>query len=479
MHKTKLIQALSMLSVLNLQRFRDFVDSPYFNKHEKTKVLLAHLLKIKNWESPRLKKEKVFAKVFPNQKYEEQLLSNVTSYLFRLLRQFYVQKQSEKEPMQQQLQLLEISLHERQEKLFSLVSNKFEKQLNKQEKQDSSHFFQQHKYAQLLDEFDLRYGNRSDSTQLEKALSHFDTFFIAEKLKMTCGMLARRQVTGRDYAFPLTQEILVYIKKERAHFEHIPSVWLYFLVYQMTTTDTSDAYFELKKRLKADTTIFSPEEGRDLYTHALNYSIGRLNRGETAFGREAFDLYQQMLDGGLLYQDGVLQQWDYTNFVSLGINIGESQRIEKFIVEQKNKLSEAVRENTYTYNLASFHYWQKAYATAIETLQKVAFTDVYFNLSTRILTLKIYYETQNEKALEYSLETFRIYLLRTKQISKSRQKSGLNLISLTRKMARLRSDKDFVTKTNFTKKKDDLAKKIEESKSVLQRAWLLEKVKLI
>lgn len=479
MQKSTLIQCLSQLSPQEMAQFRDFVYSPYFNKHEKTRVLFDYLLKLNSWESTKLAKEKVFAKVFPKQPYEEQLLSNVISYLLRLVRQFYVQKQLEKEPYEQQLNLLTMSLDAGQEKLFSLTANKAKKAFATAQIQDSNFYFQQNKYGQLLDDFDLKYGKRTDGVHLENALAHFDIFYIGEKLKMTCRMLARRQVTGQDYAFPLTREILDYLEKEAATFQKIPSVWIYFLVYQMMISEELDFYFELKNRLSKDVSIFTHAEGRDLYSHALNYCIGRLNQGEANFGKEAFELYQQMLEIGLLYNDGVLQQWDYTNFVSLGINLGEYERIEKFILNQKERLLEAVRENTHTYNLAVLHYTRKEYDKAVETLQKVEFTDVYYNLLNRILTLKIYFENDNEKALEYSLETFRIYLLRTKQISNSRRKSGLNLIRFTKKLMRLQGEKIVLSKSIFEKKIRTLQKQINDTEAVLNRAWLLEKIKEI
>ena len=119
-----------------------------------------------------------------------------------------------------------------------------------------------------------------------------------------------------------------------------------------------------------------------------------------------------MLESGLLYSEGVLPPWHYTNIVTLGCDIKENERTMKFITEQKEKLPLAERDNTYTYNLASLHYAQQNYEEAIASLQKVAFTDVYYNLLTRILMLKIYFEINNGKALESTLETFRIYLLR-------------------------------------------------------------------
>ena len=48
----------------------------------------------------------------------------------------------------------------------------------------------------------------------------------------------------------------------------------------MMTEDRHDYFFQLKNRLEKDVSFFKHQEGRDLYTHALNYCIGKLNFGE-------------------------------------------------------------------------------------------------------------------------------------------------------------------------------------------------------
>lgn len=477
MQKSKLIHYLSKFSKQDLLQFRDFVHSPYFNKHKKTREFTDYILSVKTWDSPKLNKDRIFKKLFPKQEFEEQLLSNLASYTLRLIRQFYTQKQNEKDATNQQLKMLEASLNAGQEKLFTLSIPKLNERLHKTEIQNSNLYLQQSKFAQLLDVFDLQYGNRNSGKYIEKALSDFDIYFISEKLRMTCQMLARQQVTGQEYAFPFTEEILDYIEGQADYFRRIPSVWNYFLIYQMMSDDNTEYYYQVKNRLKTDALLFTHQEGQDLYTHVLNYCIRRLNLGETGYRKETFDIYQQMLESGLLYSEGILPPRHYTNIVSLGCDIKENERTMKFINEQKGKLPIAERDNTYTYNLAALHYSQQRYQDAIPLLQKVAFTDVYYNLLTRILMLKIYFETNNGKALESTLETFRIYLLRNSQISGSRRKSGLNLLRFTKKLFRLKEERLALTPNDFKKKQLVLESQIRGVLAVLNRAWLLEKVK--
>lgn len=475
MHKSKLIQYLSLFSKQDLRAFKDFVHSPYFNKHQKTKELLDQILKTPSWNSPQLQKEKIFKKVFPNQKFEEQLLRTLMSYLVQLIHRFYSQIENESKADVQQIGLLKTALQNGQKKMFERNANIWENTFSASSIQDSNYFLQESRFHRLMDNFDIKYGKRISGGFLEQALSNFDAFYIGEKLRMTCEMLARKQVMGQNYSFSLTHELITFLEKEKSYFESIPGVWVYFLIYKMITEDRSDYFFELKKRLGKEAPFFKHQEGRDLYTHALNYCIGKLNLGATEFRKETFELYQQMLMNELLFVEEVLPQWDYTNIVSLGCDLQEKEWTKNFILEQKKYLPKEERENTYTYNLAAYHYSQNEYAQAIDLLQQVEFTEIYYNLLTRILMLKIYFETQDWQALDSFLETFRIYILRNKKLGDSRRRSGLNLIKYTRILFRLIDDKKTIPKNQFQEKMDILKIQITENEQVLNKSWLILK----
>ena len=475
MINSKLIQFLRVFTKPELRRFKDFVHSPFFNKHQKTTELLDYILEAKSWDSTSLAKEKAFKRLFPGKKYKEQHLRTVMSYLVQLIYQFYTSQHKATEISEQQIRLLEMTLPHGQKKMFEQASASWQKKVMELPLRDSNYFLQQARYHRLLDTFDLKYGKRVSGGFLEKAIANFDNYYLGEKLRMTCEMLARKQVTGQKYSFFLLDDLIPFLEKEKAHFQPISGVWIYYLIYQMMIEDQPEYFYQLKDRLEQDSLLFRPEEGRDLYTHALNYCIGRLNFGEEIFRKEAFELYQQMLTNGLIYVDEVMPRWDYTNIVSLGCELQESKWIARFITEQKERLPLAERENTSTYCLASFHYYQKNYDAAISLLQKVEFTEVYYSLLTRLLMLKIYFETQDWKTLEYFLETFRIYLLRNKQLGESRRKSGLNLIKYTRNLSRLLAAKSSISKREFKEKRSALQLKIKDDEKVLNKSWLLSK----
>ena len=477
MHNSKLIRYLSHLDHLQLQRFRDFVDSPYFNKHENTKALLAYILEADSWETASLQKRRAFAAIFPNRAYQSQLLSNLISYLLRLFRQFLAQEHFSTQEAEQTLALLEQASTNGQVKLFELAANRWERQQASYPLQDGAYHFAAFRYQQVRNDFDLRQGSRFDGHRLAQADAHFDYYLISEKLRLACEMLARSQVTGQTYELPLTHHLLPFLEARKAHFKTIPAVWVYLLIFRMIRDDQARDYFELKERLQQDAQYFSTSEGRDLYTYSLNYCIRRLNYGESAFRRETFELYQQMLSTGLLHRSGILPAWDYTNIVSLGCDLQEYKWTYRFIEEQKDKLPNNERQNTYTYNLAVYEYQQQHYDKAIQLLHQVEFTEVYYNLLVRILRLKIYFEQGDQEALLYLLDTFRIYLLRNRQIADNRRRSALNLLRYTKKLARLTEDAQLISSRPFHQALRRFEEQIQDHQRLTNKAWLLTQVR--
>ena len=473
MQNGKLIHYLSLLDRQELQRFRDFVDSPYFNKHENTRQLLHYILQAPSWTSASLQKEKAFAYVFPGKPYQAQLLSNLISYLLRLFRRFLAQEGLSSRSEEQQLTLLEKASTTGQAKLFRLEVARWERQEGERSLRHSDYHLHTYRFHQLCNDFDLKQGSRFEGDRLKQADTHFTYFTISEKLRLACEMLARSQVTGQTYELPMVNELIPFLETRQEEYEQVPAVWIYLLIFRMISNDQASDYFKLKKRLQQDSHLFPPSEGRDLYTYTLNYCIRRLNYGESAFRRETFELYQQMLSSGLLHRSGTLPTWDYTNIVSLGCDLHEYDWTYQFIEGQKDQLPSGERQNTYTYNLAVFQYQQQHYDEALALLHQVEFTEVYYNLLVRILRLKIYYEQGNHEALFYLIDTFRIYLLRNRQIAENRRRSAVNLLRFTKKLARLSEEHTLISKKQFVQRLEKLEKQLKSQKRLTNKAWLL------
>src|SRR5688572_10065720 len=104
MQENKTIQAISKLSSSELNWFRDFVHSPYFNTHENLYKLIDLIVEAApGVDEKQLEKKKVFEKIFPKEKFNSQKLSDLLTYLYRLYEKFLIQLEYEQDIAQNKL----------------------------------------------------------------------------------------------------------------------------------------------------------------------------------------------------------------------------------------------------------------------------------------------------------------------------------------------------------------------------------------
>ena len=147
----------------------------------------------------------------------------------------------------------------------------------------------------------------------------------------------------------------------------------------------------------------------------------------------------------------------------------------KVINEQKNKLPDDQRENAYTYNLANYYYETKEYKKATKLLQSVDFKDVYYNLDSKSMLLKIYFEQDEEEAFFALVTTFKAYLTRNKLISSDRYITYNNLLKFTRNAFVFKTMLPYQQRHNINKI-NALKKNLIETKNVVNLNWLLKEV---
>ncbi len=147
-----------------------------------------------------------------------------------------------------------------------------------------------------------------------------------------------------------------------------------------------------------------------------------------------------------------------------------------FIHDYKGFLLAQNRENAFIYNLSAYHYERKNHEAALELIQSLQFTNVFYNLGFRSLLLKIYFEKQEEDALFSLLDSFSTYLRRNKQLSKYQQKVYANLLKFTRQTARLRHNASWMDQKEVSRLKKELQTKLEQTKQIANINWLKQQV---
>ncbi len=472
MLNSKLYFILQNLSPKEQKRCRKLIGSPYFNTHqgllELYDILLAHL----NDKSDQiLSRSSLWKEMYADERpFDDQLMRKYISNLSKLVETFLQQQAYEKHKLLHMVHLLESAADKKLAKLIPIFTKRARKLSKSQNTITAStdvlrHFIHKNHYEAVK-----HLPKESAKVNFEEMSAYLDAFYIAEKLQIYL-IIMSRQYLGRDESqILLIDELVQHLNKHLSLYQEFPAVRIYYQIYlALTESENEEHYFTLKELLEEYGMSFPTEEAFDLYTYAINYCVRKINKGESHFLREYFELHKELLLNRLIFENDRLPVGHYRNLVLVGLRLGELEWTEHFIEEYKQHLPETSRENTYTYNLALLYFYKKKYEQVIKLLRYVEYEDLTFNLNAKVLLIQTYYEMDEIDPLESLMDSFRAYLQRHKEIAARRRRSFNNFIRFVKKLIR-------VIPRN-KKQLESIQRDLDQVELIVNRPWLVKKLK--
>ncbi len=478
MYASRLIQELEALSPKDRDRFSQFVNSPYFNQHENTRKLLCLIFKGLDNKERKLERRYLHKQLFPGKPYREQSVFDVMSYLKKLFLRFLAHERLADKKFAEDLLTFEAAHHRRRFDLMKNRARRLERDLTGVDKSGSH-------YQQLRYEMNRTLGyhegtfegeNRTTLDKLQQMMDDLDSYYFVEKLKNACQLQAMMMRTSSEYDFGPLDELLLYLERNwEQKFAAQPSILLYYNILMLLRHwEDPTHYQQLRSMIEEQLDVLTSEEQADLFHFANNYCILRINRGDGQYLRELFELYQRSDQANLLLSNGMMNEKQYKNITALGCNLREFDYVEDFLDRYREYLPAAKQENAYTYNKATFYYFQKRYDEAEELLRDVLFTDVIYHTNATMLRLRIFFENRDTESLLNLLETFRLYILRNRKLSAQDKKSYTNFIRFAKPVSLLKHQADTFTPTDYEEKLKKLHTRIQSTENMLGRDWLLK-----
>ncbi len=483
--KNKLTQLLVTFSVLERNRLKKYVASPFFNENEELVKLLAILIaELKKQGEVRLSKEEVWAKLFKKNKlaYKDVRFRRLCSDLNKLASDFLAYSIYEEQKIDQYQYLMQGIMQHSLDKLLSSTLQKGRKWQAEQNWQHAPFYYRQ--YVLEIYQHQLLQKDISRTTKINIAAisNNLDYFYWGEKLRNYCSLLNHKRVVPIDVSqeMQFIPTILQYLATQNLT-QLPPLVAIYFqiactlldkqaatLLKLPHTHDATTAYFKLKDLLQQHAAAFPKPEAWEMYGYAQNFCIRQINNGQANYLEELFDLYKDALERQVILRDGEISPWHYKNIVVVGLRLKEFEWTANFIEQRKALLPANFRENAYVYNRAKWHFYKKEYEEVMRLLPAVEYQDVFYSLDAKSMLLKTYYELEEIDALESLLASFKVYLRRNKKVSAQHRSNYLNLIRFTEKLIKvLPNDKERINK---------LKTMLQTTPNIADLNWLREKL---
>jgi hypothetical protein len=209
-------------------------------------------------------------------------------------------------------------------------------------------------------------------------------------------------------------------------------VQTYLCALALLESPSIDTYQALLARLDAASMALGQNETAELYQHALNYCIRCINIGQEGSYQQALSLYQLLLKKKIVAHDGHLSQWTYKNITTTALRSGAFEWTEEFLYRYREMLKPSERENAFTFNMAVLYYEKQDYASALQTLQNVEFTDFTYHLAAKTVQIKCFYALSEYEPLLSLISSTQQLLRRNRTLSEFGKNANFAFLRFTK-----------------------------------------------
>lgn len=467
MKDSKLLQAIKVLSQKELRQFQLFADSPYFNRLEELRSLIAYFNSVApEYEDAKIEKEVVFHAVFEGEAYDDLRLRHLFSDCLKLLERFLITEHVFVLPNEGDLHLLQQYNKRGLEKHFRYIHRKLQKGVKEEEFQLRKYmdqFFLESIYNDFLSNNPIKKGQNN----IAQASSSLDSFYVLQKLRFACMQINYSNVYFETFEIFLLDEIIAHVDNKGFQGDALISVY-YNILMMLRKPEETNYFRQVKAFLEADLVNAAEEMALEILTFAQNYCVQRINKGEPEYYEHLFEIYKEGLNQGVLLKENSSSHRTFNNIISVACHLEQFDWALEFVNEVKDYLKEDIREPMYKYFLSVYHWYKKDYSTVLRLMMSFDFEDPFYVLNTKARMLRIYFEQGETEALLSLCESFRMYLRRNKLVSDAHKRNHLNLIKYASRLSKVRPhQRDRLKK---------IQQQIENEKSVNNRKWLLDQV---
>lgn len=466
MDNSKLIKILKTFNTKERRSFYEFISSPYYNKNQELVQLYKYLRSVApTFPLKKIQREKVYKAIFPKNAYDEKHLNYLMSFLLKLAEQYIGLTKYEQQHTLKAYHILSACNERQLDKNYHNLYKKAAQQLESQALRGADYYYQKYLMADLADQrYEIEH-QRIFNAGLQEASDYLDLYFIAKKLQYTCEMLNLQKFLSVPYQQQLVTEVTTFL--EQYPKEEAPVIRIYYQIYLMLTKAHNVPHFnQLKKLLYQYVNCFTPYEQKQMYLHAINFCIRKIRQKEEQYVQEALNLYLKGIEEKFLFDNHHLSPWTFKNIIKLGLRLGNYEWTEEIIKTHYQALHEEFRQNALNYSLADLYYHKQDVEQAMEYLREVEFSDIFFTLDAKVMLLKIYFDEDEEDALESLLISFKAFLKRNKLISNVVRVTYQNFINILSQILK-----------HPLRLPPAIEQKIKETEFLTDRTWLIEVVR--
>jgi hypothetical protein len=468
MQNTKLIKLLRTFSETEIRKFREFVNSPYFNKNKHVVSLAENILKYHpGFENKKLNEENIFKSVYKNESYDYYKLKNIISDLLSLAMMFLRYQPVYFTEFIPEINLIVNLRSRRLLELHEKAVSAGEKKLESGKIKDGIYLY--NKFI-LADEKQISDAIKKPNSN--KGLQNvFNSQFELSLLNLLkqYSLLTHVSIENNiEFDLKMLSEVLEFIRKNE-RYENITVKAYRFITLLLSDKDVK--YYEGLKNIYFN--HYESLDIEDLYMvlfYLNGFCAERYNIGsDKKYIYELRDLFKYAFEMDAVAL-GTFHYPDYVHYMKIFIRAGDFETAEKFKHKYFGRITDEQKSNAENHISALTEYKKKNYEQALYYISRVNYPSFIMKLQVKLIHLQLLIETGNFEEARAAIHSFKQFLLRETTISKAYKSVISKFLKLSFELIKIYEFNDKKKLGEFKHSAEKL-----EANHFGIRLWLLEK----
>lgn len=299
---------------------------------------------------------------------------------------------------------------------------------------------------------ELRKDNLANKTSnpFQKAIDLLDEGYLLAALDLACKAknhdVRHTKETQHNHLPPRFLDVQL-INSEMAN---NPLAQILLPLYLMYTDADKHRHFQAAKSALLEVVNAHPKSPslmlEDSMSHLINFAARQLQELPTAYHSELHLLYETALEQGIFLRDGRLSRQHYQNAANIFLKIKSYNWVAEFLVKYKHQLPEHLQAVVFAFNWGMLQFRQGNCKEAWQALIRAEnehkpSENLEFSMQLRTLQVVMEYEIGDYERFYARSNNLIKWLKTTRGLPKRRLAGYLRFARFTKKMARLRLDR--------------------------------------
>ena len=477
MKDTRLLKLIKTFTKEELKSFEKFLQSPFLKPARDTSDLYYYIIKFfPDYETSKLEKEKIFAKIFKGESYNEKKILNLIFELTKAAEDFLAFNTIMNDEVEFLLNLskgyIEKNLSDESNRVNRLIEKKLKPALSPGKDYISK--FRRLNYLKSI----FFMENHDYENYLMGVKKYFETSavqFIIDYTEIVGSIGPAMNTYGINIKSKFIESVIqsfdlekILEVLEKSEFENKHMILLHYYLLKTNLEPENKLHYEMLRDLFYELLpSFEREDKCTIFNQLTNYCTRKNNK---EFLAEGLKVYKAMLenDAYSVSENEYMQIPLYRNIIQFCISLEETEWFEFFIDNYSKFLHPEHRKDLRNYSFAYLYFIKKEFDKSLESVSEINQELFLFKPDLRNLMLKIYYEVNYIEPAFSLVDSYKHFLSNTNEVTNSFKEKYTKFLNFYFQLLKI--------KIKQSKEHPSYYKEmIEKEKELINKIWLLEK----